>query len=82
MLGFGCLTLFSNLDLVFKYAPFAMGALVISTMVLLISFPFNIDNIDKDAIAPKPFSFSNLLLVASINSFAFTCHPSISPMLK
>jgi len=23
-----------------------------------------------------------LLLIASINSFAFTCHPSISPILK
>jgi amino acid permease len=71
-----------NLNIVFKVSPFAMGALIISTLILIGSFPLNISNIDSGVIALKPFNFKNLLLIASINSFAFTCHPSISPILK
>jgi amino acid permease len=82
MFAFSVLTLLKNLDFVFKAAPYAMGALVISTLAIIISFPMNFSSLDKGAIEPKEFTLDGLLLVASINGFAFTCHPSISPMLK
>lgn len=50
MVLFACLTLFNDLNLVFKYAPYAMSMLIISTLTLLISLPFNIDNIDSSVI--------------------------------
>ena len=82
MFLFAVLTLLKNLELVFKAAPYAMGSLIISTLVIIISFPMNFSALDKGAIEPKGFSLDGILLVASINGFAFTCHPSISPMLK
>lgn len=82
MLAFSVLTLLKNLDFVFKAAPYAMGALLISTLAIIISFPMNFSSLDKGAIEPKEFTLDGILLVASINGFAFTCHPSISPMLK
>jgi hypothetical protein len=50
MFGFSLLTLLKKLDFVFKAAPYAMGALVISTLTIIISFPLNISALDKGAI--------------------------------
>ena len=82
LLFFAVLTIPKNLSIVFKASPIAMGALILSTLILVGSLPLNISNLDSGVIALKPFNFKNLLLIASINSFAFTCHPSISPILK
>lgn len=50
MLAFSVLTLLKNLDFVFKAAPYAMGALVLSTLAIIISFPMNFSSLDKGAI--------------------------------
>lgn len=49
MLGFAILTLLKKLDFVFKAAPFAMISLVISTLVMIISFPLNFSSLDHGA---------------------------------
>jgi amino acid permease len=53
MFCFSILTFLKKLDLVFKASPIAMVSLLISTFVIILSFPFNISNIDKGAIEPK-----------------------------
>jgi len=53
MFGFAILTLLKNLDFVFQAAPYAMISLVISTLVMIISFPLNFSNLDHGAIEPK-----------------------------
>lgn len=59
-----------------------MGALICSTLTLIVSIPFNHENINGDFLSFKGFSALDLLAVASINGFAFICHPSVSPMVK
>ena len=71
-----------DLKLVFKSVPLAMGALVVSTITLLISIAFNTDNISVDYLRLKELKAEELLNVASVNQFAFICHISISPMVK
>lgn len=82
MLIFASLNFLKDLSLVFKMAPFAMGALIISTFVLIISISWNVDNIDSSFFDFPSLTFKDILAVASINGFAFICHPSISPMIK
>jgi amino acid permease len=82
MFVFAALNLLKNLDYVFKLAPLAMGALVISTITLIGSIPFNVDNIDSSFFNFKALSLKDVLAVASINGFALICHPSVSPMIK
>ena len=59
-----------------------MAALICSTLTLIVSIPFNRDNINSDFITFRSNSAQELLAVASINGFAFICHPSVSPMIK
>jgi hypothetical protein len=47
MLVFASLNYLKDLKYVFVLTPVAMGALVISTITLIVSIPFNIDNIDS-----------------------------------
>jgi amino acid permease len=82
MFVFAALNYLKNLDYVFKLAPIAMGALIISTLTLIGSIPFNLDNINSSFFDFKPLSFKDVLSVASINGFALLCHPSVSPMIK
>ena len=79
---FALLNYLPDLKYVFKAAPLAMGALIISTIILIISIAFNTDNITSEYIAIKPLSAKDLLSVVSINGFAFISHPSVSPMIK
>lgn len=53
MFGFALLTLLKKLDYVFQAAPYAMISLVISTLVMIISFPLNFSSLDHGAIEPK-----------------------------
>ncbi len=82
MLFFASLNYLKNLDYVFKASPIAMGALIISTLTLIGSIPFNLDNINSSFFDFPDLSFKDILAVASINGFALICHPSISPMIK
>lgn len=82
MAVFASLNYLKNLEYVFKLSPVAMGALVLSTLTLICSVPFNLDNINASFFDFKPLSFNDILAVASINGFALMCHPSISPMIK
>lgn len=82
MCVFALLNYLPDLKYVFKLAPVAMGSLVVSTAILIISIAFNKDNITSDFIALKPLSAQDLLTVVSINGFAFISHPSVSPMIK
>jgi len=50
MFLFAGLTILKNLDFVFKAAPYAMGSLIISTLVIIVSFPLNFSALDKGAI--------------------------------
>ncbi len=59
-----------------------MGALIISTLTLIISIASNRDNINSDFLAFKDITAKDVLNVASVNCFAFICHPSVSPMIK
>ena len=59
-----------------------MGALVLSTVITIISISFNTQNIDGDFFKIKQLSAKEILAVASINGFSFISHPSISPMIK
>ena len=79
---FALLNYLPDLKYVFKAAPIAMGALILSTIILIISIAFNTDNITSEYIAIKPLSAKDLLAVVSINGFAFISHPSVSPMIK
>ena len=79
---FAALNFLPDLKYVFKLTPVAMAALIGSTITLIISIPFNRDNINSDFLSFKSLSAVDLLGVASINGFAFICHPSISPMIK
>jgi amino acid permease len=82
MFLFASLNYLKNLDYVFKLAPVAMGALIISTITLIGSIPFNLDNINSSFFHFPHLSFKDVLAVASINGFALICHPSVSPMIK
>ena len=82
MVLFAGLNYLKDLKYVLKLAPFAMGALILSTITLIASIPFNIDNINSSFFEFKDLGFKDILTVASINGFAFICHPSISPMFK
>lgn len=79
---FAALNFLPDLKYVFKLTPVAMGALVASTLTLIVSIPFNKDNIDGGFLSWRSLSALDVLGVASINGFAFICHPSISPMIK
>ena len=59
-----------------------MGALIIATITLICSIPFNLDNINPTFFDFQTLGFTDILAVASINGFAFICHPSVSPMIK
>lgn len=82
MVGFASLNFLKDLKYVFKFAPVAMGALVVSTITLISSIPFNTEHINSSFFEFKSLSFNDVLAVASINGFAFMCHPSVSPMIK
>lgn len=82
MLVFASLNFLKDLKYVFKFSPFAMAALILSTLTLIISIPFNFDNINVSFFDFQALRFSDVLTVAAINGFAFICHPSISPMVK
>jgi amino acid permease len=82
MCVFALLNYLPDLKYVFKATPLAMGALVVSSLILIISIAFNTDNITMDFLKIKPLSAADVLAVASINGFAFICHPSVSPMIK
>ena len=71
-----------DLKYVFKATPIAMGALVLSTLITIISISFNTSNIDGDFFKIKQLTAKEILAVASINGFSFISHPSISPMIK
>lgn len=47
MVLFATLNYLKDLKYVLKLAPFAMAALVISTITLIASIPFNLDNINS-----------------------------------
>ncbi len=79
---FAALNFLPDLKYVFKLTTVAMGALIASTLTLIISIPFNRDNIDSGFLSFKSLSALDLLGVGSINGFAFLCHPSISPIIK
>ena len=59
-----------------------MGALIISTIVLIISIGFNTENINPSFLDFKELGIKDILAVASINGFAFITHPSLSPIIK
>lgn len=80
--AFALLNYLPDLKIFFKLAPGAMGCLIISTLILIISIAFNTDNISIDFFKVKPLSAKSLLGVASINGFAFICHPSVSPIVQ
>jgi hypothetical protein len=82
LIGFASLTFLKNLKYVFKLSSLAMASLIVSTLVLIFSLPQNWNNIDSGAIEFKEFSLTGLLAVVTINGFAFTCHPSVTPLLK
>lgn len=82
MVVFASLNYLKDLKLVLKLAPVAMGALIISTITLICSIPFNIDNINPTFFDFQTLGFTDILAIASINGFAFICHPSVSPMIK
>lgn len=82
MFVFAALNYLKDLKLVFKLAPLAMGALIIATITLICSIPFNLDNINPTFFDFQTLGFTDILAVASINGFAFICHPSVSPMIK
>ena len=82
MFIFAALNWLKNLDYVLKLTPVAMGALVVSTITLIGSIPFNVDNINSSFFDFKTLSLKDAFSVASINGLALICHPSISPMLK
>ena len=83
MMGvFALLNYLPDLKLVFKAAPFGIGALILSTTVLIISIAFNTENISMEFLKIKPLSARDLLTVACVNTYAFMCHPSVSPMIK
>jgi len=82
MLIFACLNFLKDLKYVFMLSPLAMGALITSTVTLIASIPFNIDNIDSHFFDFPSLGLKDLLAVASLNGFAFISHPSISPMIK
>ena len=71
-----------DLSLVFKASPFAFGGLVISTIVLMASVPFNTHNINAGFWSFRVHGFFDILTVASLNAFGFMCHPTVSPMIK
>lgn len=48
MVIFALLNYLPDLKYVFKATPIAMGALVLSTVITIISIAFNLDNIDSD----------------------------------
>ena len=82
MMVFALLNYLPDLKYVLNAAPIAMGSLVVSTLILLASIGFNTENISMDFLKIKPLEAKDLLTVASINGFAFICHPSISPIIK
>jgi amino acid permease len=82
MLVFASLNYLKDLKYVFMLSPVAMAALIISTLTLIGSLFGNLDNISSSFFDFKPLGFNDILTVASINGFAFTCHPSVSPMIK
>jgi amino acid permease len=82
MFVFAALNCLKNLDYVFKLSPVAMGALIISTLTLIGSIPFNLEHINSSFFDFPDLSFKDVLAVASINGFALICHPSVSPMIK
>jgi amino acid permease len=82
LLVFSSLNFLKDLKYVFLLSPVAMGALIISTLTLIASIPFNLDNINSSFFDFPSLSLNDLLAVASINGFALICHPSISPMIK
>jgi hypothetical protein len=47
MCVFALLNFLKDLKYVFMMAPVAMGALIVSTITLIASIPFNIDNINS-----------------------------------
>lgn len=47
MAVFALLNYLPDLKYVFKLAPAAMGALILSTLILIISIAFNTDNINS-----------------------------------
>ena len=77
--SFNCL---KDLKYVLMLSPVAMGALVISTITLIVSIPFNTDNINSSFFDFPTLTLKDLLAVVSINGFAFICHPTISPIIK
>jgi len=79
---FASLNFLPDLKYVFKLTSVAMGALICSTLTLIISIPFNKDNINSDFLSFKDLQPLDYLSVASIIGFAFICHPSVSPMIK
>ena len=48
MVIFALLNYLPDLKYVFKATPIAMAALVLSTVITIISIAFNLDNIDSD----------------------------------
>lgn len=79
---FASLNYLPDLKVFFKLSPIAMGCLIISTLILIISIAFNTDNINPDFLSIKSLSAKELLSVASINAFAFICHPSVGPIVQ
>ena len=79
---FGSLNYLPDLKYFFKAAPFAMGALVISTAILILSIAFNTENISLDFFKMPTLSFKDVLTVASVNAYSFMCHLSVSPIIK
>ena len=53
---FGALNYLPDLTYVFKAAPFALGCLICSVLTMIVSIPFNSDNINSSFLTPKPIT--------------------------
>jgi amino acid permease len=82
MAVFALLNYLPDLKIFFKVSTVAMGCLVVSSLILIVSIASNTQNITMDFLKMKPLSAKTLLSVASINGFAFICHPNVSPIVQ